>query len=499
MTFDELGDQLSQLGAGLNVMSASITGNNDDGTPKFDAAKATEATDLLTNQIVPAMQSMKDGLSKVGGIGAFFGTILHGREQNFEDVSNQLQKLGPGLTAIGKAVSEGGFESADAVTNAMSALDSIISLMVKLQEFVQNSRELQAYYGVSGFDVFSTLSDFLSFSLTGGEDEWGNKIDPIIGKLTTFMDTLDTELSKFAGSMDQIEAMQGRAGIFKTFAEGLNALTGVNTQTDWSQIGQKLVTEVATAITDGASAVTTAFKGMMVTVYTDSQTIEGADWVQLGKNVAYGVEDGIRQAGPEAVTPAVREMMITAYEAGKQAIDSNSPSKLFMTLGTFAGQGMAIGINKETGEVGKSAGTLGEVALDNARDMVALISRIMAEDVNAQPTISPVLDMTNIESGLAQFDASMAGRQTVLDTTLAASAMGTVGGTGGAAVDLSQFKPDYSGVYERMDILGNQIAQLGESIRKIKIVLNTGAVAGGITDDVDINLGRKSFYAGRNN
>lgn len=499
MTFDELGDQLTQLGAGLNTMSASITGNNKDGTPKFDATKAAEATNLLTNQVVPALQSMKDGLSKVGGIGAFVGTILHGREQNFEDVSNQLQKLGPGLTAIGKAVSEGGFENADAVTNAMSSLDSIISLMIKLQEFMTNAKDLEADYGYNGFDMFSRLSDLLTFSINGGKDQYGNEIDPIIGKLTTFMDTLDTELSKFAGSMDQIEAMQGRAGIFKTFAEGLNALTGVNTQTDWSLIGQKLVSEVAAAITDGASTVTAAFKGMMVTVYTDGQSIEGADWVQLGKNVAYGVEDGIRQAGPEAVTPAVREMMITAYEAGKQAIDSNSPSKLFMTLGTFAGQGMAIGINKETGEVGKSAGALGEVALDNARDMVALISRIMAEDVNAQPTISPVLDMTNIESGLAQFDASMAGRQTVLDTTLAASAMGTVGGTGGAAVDLSQFKPDYSGVYERMDILGNQIAQLGESIRKIKIVLNTGAVAGGITDDVDINLGRKSFYAGRNN
>ena len=76
---------------------------------------------------------------------------------------------------------------------------------------------------------------------------------------------------------------------------------------------------------------------------------------------------------------------------------------------------------------------------------------------------------------------------------------GAVAGSGNGVYDMSQLKPDYSGVYERMDILGKQINQLGEAISNIKIVLNSGVVAGGVTDDVDRNLGRNLFYAGRNN
>lgn len=500
MTFDDLGGQLAELGAGLNVMSASITGTTEDGTtPKFDAAKATEATQLLNDHIVPALQGLSGGLTKIGGIGRFFSTLWEGREQDFTDVAKQMEAIGPGLAAIGSAISGGGYENADAVNNAMSTLESIISLMVKLQEFVEYSTELESLYGVTGFDMFEHLGQFLDLSANGGTDQWGNEYEPIIGKIAAFIESLDTQLSKYANTMDKMEAVQDRAQIFKIFAEGLNALTGVNPNTDWKLIGENLTNDVATAITDGASSITTAYKNMMTTVYTSVQVVEGADWKELGKNIGAGVVEGINFAGPEWVTPAVRQMMIEAYNAGKQAIDSNSPSKLFMTLGAFAGEGMAIGIRNETGEVGKSAGMLGDVALENARDMVALISRIMTEDINAQPTIAPVLDMTNIDAGLAQFDASMAGRQAVIDTTVAAANLGAVAGSSNGVYDMSQLKPDYTGVYERMDILGEQIAQLGEAISKIKIVLNTGVVAGGITDDVDQNLGRKSFYAGRNN
>lgn len=499
MTFDELGNQLAELGAGLNIMSLSISGNNDDDTPKFDSVKAAEATDLLTNHVVPAMTILSTELPKVGGLIPIIGTAFTGRKQNFEDVAKQMEAIGPGLAAIGSAVSAGGFENTVSVSNAMSTLENVISLMIKLQEFVEYSSELESLYGVTGFDMFEHLGQFLDLSANGGEDEWGNKYDPIIGKIANFIQSLDEQLTSYAGTMDKMEAVEGRAQIFKIFAEGLNALTGVNTSTDWKLIGEKLTTDVATAITEGASSITASYKTMMSTVYGEAQNVEGVDWRNLGINIGLGIEDGVSYASTEYVTPAVKQMMIDAYNAGKEAIDSNSPSKLFMTLGTFAGEGMAIGIRNETGDVGKSAGMLGDVALENAKDMVALISRIMTEDIDAQPTIAPVLDMTNIDAGLAQFDASMAGRQAVIDTTVAAANLGAVAGSGNGVYDMSQLKPDYTGVYERMDILGQQINQLGEAISKIRIVLNTGVVAGGITDDVDQNLGRKSFYAGRNN
>ena len=47
--------------------------------------------------------------------------------------------------------------------------------------------------------------------------------------------------------------------------------------------------------------------------------------------------------------------------------------------------------------------------------------------------------------------------------------------------------------------MNEQIAQLGTKIVSMKLVLDSGVVAGGVTDGVDNNLGRRQFYAQRRN
>lgn len=60
-------------------------------------------------------------------------------------------------------------------------------------------------------------------------------------------------------------------------------------------------------------------------------------------------------------------------------------------------------------------------------------------------------------------------------------------------------KPDYTGIYDRMNQLGNQINEMSKSIAKMQIVLDSGALVGGLSDGMDEDFGRKSFYASRNN
>jgi hypothetical protein len=161
------------------------------------------------------------------------------------------------------------------------------------------------------------------------------------------------------------------------------------------------------------------------------------------------------------------------------------------------GEGTAIGIQKSTDGVAQSADAMGEVALDNATNMIGLISRIMAENTDASPTISPILDMTNVNSGLAEFRNNLGSYNVGLDANTSALIASRIGLSGYS--DDSALKPDYNGIYQHMNILGEQIQRMGESIKQMKIVLDSGVVAGGVTDDVDLNIGRRMFYAGRNN
>lgn len=504
MTFDELGQDLEELGAGLNVMSSSITGKDENGNEKFDAAKATEAANVIKDHMIPLMTTLGKELPKVGGLGQIWETITSGREANMEDVANAMGQLGTGLGALGKGITEGGFESSDAVENAFSALESVFGAMVRIQQLLVENNGLfeNEGIGIASFRIFEALSDFLQDMTEGGEDfATGEQFDPIFDKIKAFVSGISEafgELEQAAGGM---ENLQGRLNIFKIFGEGLNALTNTDFTGDWGKIGTNLTEQVATAITEGAASVNTAAKNLFLNAYTEAGTVEGVDWPGLGVNIATGVASGVQTAGPEHVTPAVRAMMIEAYNAGKEAIKSNSPSKLFMQLGAFAGEGMAIGINKESNEVGKSAGTLGNVALDKAKTMIALISSIMAEDVNAQPTITPVLDMSEVETGLnSYFGSGSENRYTIgLDTSLGAAIASALAANEREPYDFNQLKPDYTGIYAKLDGLGQQVNSLGRAISNIKIILNTGVVAGGVTNDVDRNIGRKSFYAGRNN
>ena len=51
----------------------------------------------------------------------------------------------------------------------------------------------------------------------------------------------------------------------------------------------------------------------------------------------------------------------------------------------------------------------------------------------------------------------------------------------------------------RMDAMLENIQKMGEGMTNMKLVLDTGAVAGGVVDDIDNDIGRRMFYAGRRN
>ena len=136
-------------------------------------------------------------------------------------------------------------------------------------------------------------------------------------------------------------------------------------------------------------------------------------------------------------------------------------------------------------------------ALDRVAAITALVSQVMAESTDANPTITPVLDLSQVEAQLSELGLSGYGGTIGIDTSNAAGRAGQIGQTESDTVN--QNGTDYSGIYERMSQLGTQIQELGKSIANMKLVLNTGVVAGGVTDGVDHNIGRKMFYASRNN
>jgi hypothetical protein len=78
----------------------------------------------------------------------------------------------------------------------------------------------------------------------------------------------------------------------------------------------------------------------------------------------------------------------------------NSPSKVFEEIGKYSIEGFADGLNKFSGVVGGEAKNVGKTAISALSGAVSNISDLISGDMNLNPTIRPVLDLSNVNNGL---------------------------------------------------------------------------------------------------
>lgn len=123
-----------------------------------------------------------------------------------------------------------------------------------------------------------------------------------------------------------------------------------------------------------------------------------SDATSIGKDFVQGFVNGINNnvyLARNAGSKVGRE----ALNAAKKAIDSNSPSKETMKLGNYFGQGFAIGIDEYGNKIYDTSYSVGDSAKKGLSKAIAKISNAINTDIDSQPTIRPVLDLSNVESG----------------------------------------------------------------------------------------------------
>ena len=135
-------------------------------------------------------------------------------------------------------------------------------------------------------------------------------------------------------------------------------------------------------------------------------------WSEAGASMIEGVLLGVVQNTPRLVD-GVRSAMMQALETAKAELGINSPSKEFAKLGRYSMEGFAVGLARYISPVVESSKNLGEKAMDSLRNAVSRISDVINSDVDTQPTIRPVLDLSEIETGVTQLDTLFNQQQAI--------------------------------------------------------------------------------------
>ena len=117
-----------------------------------------------------------------------------------------------------------------------------------------------------------------------------------------------------------------------------------------------------------------------------------------GKDLVDGFAAGITANTWKAQAMAVA-MASAALEAAKAVLRINSPSKAFRDIGMSVPEGFAMGIDKLGGMVKNSAVEMADGAIDGTKTAIARIADAINSDIETQPTIRPVLDLSDVRSG----------------------------------------------------------------------------------------------------
>ena len=155
----------------------------------------------------------------------------------------------------------------------------------------------------------------------------------------------------------------------------------------------------------------------------------GSKLVSAGKSLIEGFVKGIKDKAA-SVAQAATDVVSKAIEAAKSALKINSPSKVFIAIGGSVNEGFARGLDKYSDESASAASNLANTVINSVKDPLSNISRILNDEINVDPTITPVLDLTNIESNARRLNNLIPNSEAISLSTGSASrligAMGTV-------------------------------------------------------------------------
>lgn len=299
----------------------------------------------------------------------------------------QLGSLGTNLAAF--ATNLGTFDEAKVATvnAAVRAIKALTGLAdANLEGAKANLGGFGNVLGTFGEDVAAMCSGLPS-------SETLAKAESAIKKVLGLIDSIVSADAKGAANFTNALKKIGTDGVKKF----VTAFTNSGATNDTKNAGKKLMQNVI----DGAESKNESFTKAVKLIVSD-----GADAVKdkynsfysAGKYLVEGLAAGINE-NTGVVTSAVSSMASAAAKAAKDALEINSPSKVFRAIGYFIPEGLAMGIDRMRHMVEESSIGMTDTALDGVKGAISRISDVVNGDIDSQPTIRPVLDLSDIQTG----------------------------------------------------------------------------------------------------
>ena len=226
---------------------------------------------------------------------------------------------------------------------------------------------------------------------------------------------------------------------------------------------------------------------------TAQKILREAGWDETGKQIVAGLTEGVKSERSSFIDE-LTSMALASVEAVKNTLEINSPSRVTRELGNYTGLGFVKGLRDYADKSYDAGANMAESMKGGLSNAISTISDLMDGDMDMQPTIQPVLDLSNVTKGANELNSLFYPKMTMSLVGQAALAFGSSGDGGRTTV-----KVDNDGVVQELRSLRSEMAAMTERIERMQIVLDTGAMVGQMAAPMDEALGQRAIYRGRGN
>lgn len=418
------GTQLILFGAAMKSFSATVS---EEGAINQNAIQAAAtAGEIMTN--------LQQKVEPSGGVISWFTG-----QDDLGTFGENLVTFGEALIDFSDKVSEGNINQTS-VQAAANAGEIMLGLATAV-------RGLEG----EGWDIFNNVTSLTDFagqlpSLGEGLADYydyvknidGDKLTSVTGNLTTLTEFVkgfsgvdSSGVTKFteainslasanvdgflnAFSVDSAALSAAVNGLVSAFTTGIsqkatalsatmkdiiNAIieTIKNKESSFISAGNKISENIGKGIKDKKTTIIDAIKKMLDDAIT---AIKGYndDFKTAGANVVSGFANGI-SSNTYLATAKAKAMAEAAATAARKALDERSPSRVFYQIGDYAGIGFVNALVNSAKAAYQASSEVGVSAREGLTNAVSKVASMVNSDMDFQPTIRPVLDLSDVESG----------------------------------------------------------------------------------------------------
>ena len=254
----------------------------------------------------------------------------------------------------------------------------------------------------------------LAAGITGGA---GKAVSAMGQAVTKAVQSAKSKASQFlsAGKQWVTSIGSGITGAVGTVTGAISSLVSNAVSRARSAASQFLsaartwVSQLAAGIRSGAGQAASAVKSCVSSAVSAAKGA-ASQFVSAGRSMIQGLVSGIKSAAA-SVASAAKSVVQGAINAAKSALQINSPSKVFIAIGKSTNEGFVKGIEADANKSANAAENLAYDVIDAMRSTISRVSNAINADMDMNPTIRPVLDLSNVEAGARSLNGMLGDSQ----------------------------------------------------------------------------------------